>query len=169
MTAAIVAIVVIAAGLPLAAFWVGGRRFWNRLKPGAEPSPWRDLVRAHGLSAREASLVADAVRSGRALDEERLRRAAAAWASLQLRSRRPGSARRRRVLLAVLCVLAALYLSAAVAAVATGNAGHVNWFLLAYAPVVGAMAWVRRRRLRRALELNSGPSPSAGRLGEQPR
>ena len=49
-----------------------------------------------------------------------------------------------------------------------GQAGHVNWVLLVYAPVLVGMGWARRRRLRRALELNSDPpaQDSVGVLGE---
>ena len=80
MTAGILAVLVIAVGLPLLAVWTARRPHWSRLRWGAEPDPWRDLVRRHGLSAGEASRIAADVPRGRRLHEPRLRRAAVDWA-----------------------------------------------------------------------------------------
>ena len=66
----------IAVGLPLLAWWVAGRPYWSRLRPGAEPDPGRDLVRRHGLSAGEAARIAADVPRGLRLPDPRLRRAA---------------------------------------------------------------------------------------------
>jgi hypothetical protein len=167
VTGGIVAVLFILVGLPLLAWWVGGRRFWGRLKPGAEASPWRDLVRAHALTTGEASQVAEAVHAGRGLEDQRLRRAAAEWAARGLGTGSSNASVRRRILTAVVVAYAVLGLGGAVVAVARGQAGHVNWFLLAYMPVLLGMGWARRRRLRRALELNTDPpTPSVGVLGE---
>jgi hypothetical protein len=53
VTVALIAVVVIALGLPLLAWWLGDRRFWSRLRPGAEPDPWADAMRQFGLTRRK--------------------------------------------------------------------------------------------------------------------
>ena len=90
MSAALVVILVIAVGLPLVAWWIGGRRFWGGLRPGSETDPWGDLVRRHSLSAAEVARVATAVPRGRPLADPRLRPAAAELAAELLEQQRPG-------------------------------------------------------------------------------
>ncbi|MGY1689161.1 hypothetical protein [Geodermatophilus sp. SYSU D01105] len=80
MTSAIMVVVAILLGLPLLAWWLGNRRFWSRLRPGAERDPWGDAMRRFGLTPQDAARVESAVTWGRRMDDERLRRAAVAWA-----------------------------------------------------------------------------------------
>lgn len=71
MTNALITVVAILLGLPLLAWWLGGRRFWARLRPGAEPHPWGDAMRRLGLTPREAAQVESAVAWGRRLVDSR--------------------------------------------------------------------------------------------------
>lgn len=64
VTAALIVVVVIALGLPLLAWWVGGRRFWARLRPRAVPDPWGDAMRRSRLSPAETAQVESAVKLG---------------------------------------------------------------------------------------------------------
>ena len=70
MTAAVVSIVLLLVGLPLLAFWIGGRSGWSRLRPGRGPDPWGGVVRAHGLSAGEADPIGDGVPEADALEQQ---------------------------------------------------------------------------------------------------
>ena len=88
MSAALVVILVILVGLPLVPWWIGGRRFWGRLRPGSEPDPWGDLVGRHSLFAAEAALVRGAARA--AAGRSAARPAAAERAAALLEEQRPG-------------------------------------------------------------------------------
>jgi hypothetical protein len=57
MTAAWVTIAVLVLAVPVLAFWLGGRRFWGRLSPGAEADPWRETMHRLGLSPQEMAKV----------------------------------------------------------------------------------------------------------------
>ena len=157
VTAAWVTIALLAVGLPLLAWWVGGRRVWNRLRPGAEPDPWREAVRRHGLSAAEAAGLARDVTRGREFDDPRLRRAAVDWAGTVLAQEtpRPRTAVGRALVgLAIAWGLAVVGL--VLYRVLTGRAEDVNWFsVLVYSLLAG---WILRRRrgLRRTVAVNSG-------------
>lgn len=158
MTAALT-IVLILIGLPLLAWWVGGRRFWSRLRPGAEADPWGDVVREHRLSASEAPRVASAVPRGVALDEPRLRAAAVDWAGRLMEQetvRWPRSAKGR-----ILAGLTVLWFLGVVALILqrllTGRPEDVNWVTVAIVAGFGIWSVHRRRALRRAVAVNSGP------------
>jgi hypothetical protein len=162
VTAAL-AIVLILVGLPLLAWWVGRRRFWSRLRPGAEPDPWGDVVRTHRLSASEAPRVAHAVPRGAALDEPRLRAAAVDWArrlieqeTIRWPTSRTGRVFAGAAVVWLLCVIGLL-----LHRVLTGRPEDVNWTtVIIYA---GVLLWFRRRRrlLRRAVELNQDEPATA--------
>jgi hypothetical protein len=174
MTIPLVAVVVIAVGLPLAAFWVGGRRFWGRLRGRSYAGErqgvlYRDMVRKHHLRPAEIAQVEGAVTWGRRLEDPRLRLAVVDWAQA-LRAdadiRRAAHPRRRRLLLVLLVV----WVGAVVTAIALGI-GSRDWGGLArtlvYALVFGLPGYLAQRGPRRALELNSDPpTPSVGVLGE---
>ncbi len=80
MVSGVIVVGAILLGLPLLAWWLGNRRFWSRLRPGAEPDPRGDAMRRFGLTPQEAALVESAVTWGSRLEDERLRPAAVAWA-----------------------------------------------------------------------------------------
>ncbi len=158
MTAAVVSIVLLLVGLPLLASWLGGRRFWSRLRPGRGPDPWGDLVRGHGLTAGEAARVQTAVSRGQRLDDERLRRAAADLAGSALSGLRwRGSGRGRRVLLVLVGLWLLLQVLGVLTALVRGGPGDVPWVTVVVLLSGAVAVVVLRRRLRRSLELNGGP------------
>ena len=158
MTVAWVALVLLLVGLPLAAWWLGGRRFWGRLRPGSEPDPYRELVRRHGLSPTEAAQVEGAVTWGRELQDPRLRAAVVDWAQSLQADARERSARHpwvRRVVVPLLAVLALVALAGLVHDVVTEGWSALTdrvWTLV----WVLALAWALPRP-RRAIRLNSSP------------
>ena len=160
VTPAVLTLLLILLGLPLLAWWLGGRRFWDRLRPGRLADPWGDFVRRHGLSAAEQFRVQQAVSRGTALEGSRLRAAAVDLAretTAQLQGFRRPSSRAGRVLL----LLAVLWLVLAVAhvavAIAHGDWAEVPWFALVAVLVGSCVRHVQTRNLRRAIELNRDP------------
>ena len=165
MTAPLIAVLVIAVGLPLLAWWVAGRPYWSRLRPGAEPDRWRDLVRRHGLSTEEAARIAADVPRGLRLPDPRLRRAAVDRARQLLEQeqvRLPRNPRTRGLLIALAICWTTAVLGHLVFRVVSGRPEDVNWVTVAFG--AAAVAWgVRRRRaLRRTIELNDEPTPADG-------
>jgi len=153
-----VALAFLLVALPLAAWWLGGRRFWSRLTPGGEPDLYRELVRRHSLSPGEAAEVESAVSWGRELQDPRLRAAVVDWArSLQADAReRSGQHPRIRRVLVPLAVAAGLLVVAGVVHEVrqegwSAVTDHV-WALLWLVP----MAWLSPRP-GRAIKRNSGP------------
>jgi len=163
--AALVAVLVIAVGLPLLAWWVAGRRCWSRLRPGAEPDPWRDLVRRHGLSAGEAARISADVPRGLRFPDPRLRRAAVDWARSLLKQeqvRLPRDPRIRGVVVVVVIVWATTALGLLVFQATSGEGIDLNWFPVAVWTVMGVWGVRRRRALRRTIELNDDVAPTDG-------
>lgn len=161
MTAPLIAVLVIAVGTPLLAVWVARRPHWSRLRAGAEPDPWRDLVRRHGLSAGEAARIAADVPRGLRLPDPRLRRAAVDWARQLLQQERlrlPRSPRTRVLVVVVVIGWVTTVLGVLVSHVVPGEGVDVNWSTVAVWLAVGAWVVRRRRALRRAVELNDEPA-----------
>ncbi|MGY1763784.1 hypothetical protein ACI79G_22220 [Geodermatophilus sp. SYSU D00779] len=161
MTTPLIAVLVIAVGLPLLAWWIARRPYWSRLRPGAEPDPWRDLVRRHGLSAGEAAMVAADVPRGLRLPDPRLRRAAVDWARELLAQegvRLPRDPRTRGVVAVLAAVWGAAALGLLVAQLASGEGVDVPWGVVAVWVVTGVWSVRRRRALRRTVELNDEPA-----------
>ena len=158
MTGAWIAIGLLLVGLPMLAWWVGGRRVWNRLIPGAEPDEHRDLARRHGLGPGDVVQVQEAVFRGREVADPRLRAAVVELAQRRAPARR--STARRWV-----TVLLACWVTAVVSWVgwltAHGRWGDVNWVAAVWWIGGGALAIRRGVAVRRAVRLNSGP-PGSG-------
>jgi hypothetical protein len=102
-----VVVIALLLALPALAWFIGGRRSWNRLTPKAEPDRYRELVRRHGLRPAEAAEVEDAVSWGRELQDPRLRAAVVDWvrSSRPTPARRPPTPRQRRLAVAALAVV----------------------------------------------------------------
>jgi hypothetical protein len=156
MTSAIIVVVAILLGLPLLAWWSGNRRFWSRLRPGADPDPWGDAMRRFGLTPQETAQVESAVTWRRRLDDERLRQAAVLWAQqlieqTEARRRIRSSWGRAAVLLGAVAVLAAAMYWVSV------RHGEFPWNTVVWWVIWPAvLAWLARGP-RRAIRVNSEP------------
>jgi hypothetical protein len=157
------AIALFLVALPLAAWWFGGRRFWNRTFVVEVDELRRAVAGRHGLRPVDVSRVEAAVTWGRALDTPQLRGAAVDWAHglVEINQRRRDARPRLR---ALLVVVLALWLTAVVArvvfAVAQQRWGDVNWLTLVWWTGTGVVLWRMNTGPQRAIELNSGtPAP----------
>jgi len=154
-----VALALLLVALPLAAWWLGGRRFWGRLTPRAEPDLYRELVRRHSLSPGEAATVEGAVTWGRELTDPRLRAAVVDWArsgqalARERSARHPRAARVAWVLLGLIGALAV----AALVRDVLDEGWVVLWDLPFWWLVWLVPATLMARGPRRAIERNSGP------------
>jgi hypothetical protein len=154
---AVLTILVILIGLPLLAWWIGGRRFWGRLRPGAPRDPWGDLMREYRLTGGEMASVSSAVAGGRRLDDERLRRAAVAMAQASLRvgPQWRGGSRAQRLFFLLVTVWLGLLLASVGLAVWESDLSHFPWWnILTVLAVAGSPVW-QRHKARQALESNS--------------
>ncbi|SDE55275.1 hypothetical protein SAMN05660485_01054 [Blastococcus fimeti] len=153
---AVLAILLILVGLPLLAYWLGGRGVWSRLRPGAEADPWRDVVRRHRLSSSDAPRVAHAVPRGLALAEPHLRQAAVDWAErlIEQESVRWPTTRKGRLLAGAAVLWFVGVVAFLVQRLVTGRPEDVNWVTVAIVVGFGIGSVHRRRMLRRTIELN---------------
>ena len=162
MTVAWIALAVLLVGVPLLAWWLGGRPFWNRLRPGSERDVYREVVRRHALRPAEAVEVEAAVSWGRELKDPRLRAAVVDWAQTLLADAHERSARHprvRRVAIPVLVVAGLLAVAGVVHEVLAegwGALGDHVWALL----WIVAATWASPCP-RRAIRRNSGPVDAA--------
>ena len=151
-----VTIVVILVGLPLLAWWVGGRAFWSRPRAGADPDLHRVIVLRHGLRPAEIPQVESALTWGRQLAEPRLRAAVVDWghemqrAAAEQRTHRSWAARVALGLLVLWLVL--LLVGAVVALIEQRWSDLVRGLFFVAALVLPPLVF--RRNLRRAVELN---------------
>ena len=144
MVTAVVILAVFFVGAPVVLFVLSRRQARPR------PDEWGDWMRRHRLSAAEAGELEHGVVRGREFTDPRLRAAAVDWAGTQLRAWSPG----RGVRIA-LGVYVAVVVAVAVLQVTAGDAERVNWFGPVLLVGFGLIALHRRKRLRRAIEVNS--------------
>jgi hypothetical protein len=162
VTAAWLIIGLLVLGLPLFAFWVGGRRSWVRIEALHQDAMQqdRDWTTRHRLSPADAAAVQKAVVWGRALDDPRLRAAAVDRLRTDLAARRTWQERHPRwtgIARWLAGLWASALLVAVIGAVISGTWPSVLPIYVAGAVVSVVVALVQRRNQRRAIELNSPP------------
>jgi len=150
--------------LPLAAWWVGGRRrFWSRAESRQVTDLHLEIVRRHGLTATEIPQVTGALTWGRELQDPRLRAAVVDWAQAQRadlvawRVAHPRVAALRGWLIGLWSLVT---VAAVVFLVVPDGWGGVPWFAAVYwcsGPVIG---FLQHRARDRAITLNSGTPAS---------
>ena len=160
VTVALGAAVLVLVGIPLLAWWVGGRRSSGRLAPLDDPYLSLAMSRRHGLQAAEHAVVERAATWGRELHDQRLRAAA-----VELAERHVRATGGRRLPSPWLVVLVAAW-GAAIAGydvfrVAEGQWSRANWLLLGFWLYVVFLGWRWQTGPERAIRFNS-PSAPAG-------
>ena len=153
----------IAVGLPVLAWFIGGRRFWTTIRGRVPRNPQAEITRRYELSPAEVHRVRSALKHGQGLDEPRLRAATTDWAH-EVLTAWARSRRARRIGLWFIGVGAAFVTVGAVLNVVAGNGiSWTTWVLLGvFCLQVGIHRWMWPRILRnleRAVVLNSGSVP----------
>ncbi len=151
-------VLLLLVGLPLLVRHLGRQGFGTRLRNHMDADPAADLLRRHGLAAREAALVTAAVDRGRELDDPALRRAAVDLARLSLARQEPRGTRAATgsvVVVLLVSVWGTLVVADAAFTLAFGRFGDVNWLPLLGAAVVFSSPIRRGFRLHRAIALNA--------------
>lgn len=163
MTGALISLGVILVGLPLLAWWVGGRERWSRRDAEAirraRVGPWTTFARERGLTWQQANDVQSAVARGQELEDPRLRRAAVEWARHTLERT---SLRRRPLLAALFVALAAGVVAATCLAIVGHDLRHVPWTGIVLLPLYVVQGVRIRRNLRRAIALNDDERTDEG-------
>ena len=150
-------------GLPLLAWWVGGRAFWSRPRPGVDGDLHRAIVLRHGLRPAEIPQVEGALTWGRQLADPRLRAAVVDWGQQMQRlaaEQRVHRSRAGRVALGLLFLWLVVLLIGAVVAVVEQRWGDLVRGLFFVAALV-LPPLVFRRNLRRAVALNQDEPATA--------
>lgn len=167
MAAGIVVVGLILVGLPLLAWWLGGRRFWARTPAASAGDVYREMVLKHQLRPAEIAKVEGAVAWGRELTDERLRAAVVDWAQ-HLREdaarRRAAHPLRRRIMIGILVAWGTTVLVLAGVGVARGNWESLVR-LVVYALAFGVPGMLAARGPRRAIERNSPRDASSRQNG----
>ncbi len=163
MTGAWVAVGLLLLGLPLLAWWVGGRRFWARLERLAGSDLYREMVLRHRLRPAEIAQVEGAVTWGRELQDPRLRAAVVDWArTLRAEQEERGRRhpRRRRVVWAICVVWLTVAVASLISRIVQEGWTEVFdlWWMALWLAVI---VWTSRAP-GRALRLNSRPAPASG-------
>jgi Flp pilus assembly protein TadB len=161
VTAAWIALVLIGVGLPLGAWWVGGRPLWARSDQRARRAQeaHREWIARHGLSSSEVAEVQRVIVRGGVFEDARLRAAAVEEARTQLTvwgGRSDVVQRVRWVLAALWGVLVVLFV---IASVVTGDSSWHFLLLVVNFTAVVVPQVLLRRNLRRAITLNGGSAP----------
>ena len=147
----IVIALAVAVLAPLAAFFVGGRRFWASVGTEAPPG----LLERHGLEAGDTLAVQRAMARGRRAEEPRLRPAVVDWARTTLAAvdEQERLHARRKVIATGLTLLGAGALVAAVVlALTDGGAGGGFWLVVVVSAGLIVNLLVLPRLLRRNLD-----------------
>ena len=157
------ALAVIGIGLPLGAWWVGGRPVWARSDQRARRAQevHREWMARHGLTSAEVAEVQRAIARGAAVEDARLREAAVEEARRQLRTwgARGDVAQRVWLVLGVLWIGGGVLLI-----VVSAWTGEWSWnyaLLAVNAAAVTVPQLLLRRNLRRAIERNGEQDPAA--------
>jgi 4-amino-4-deoxy-L-arabinose transferase-like glycosyltransferase len=151
-----VIIVLILVGLPLLAWWVGGRAFWSRPRPSVDADLHRTIVQRHRLRPAEIPQIEGALTRGRELTDPRLRAAVVDWGQELERlaaEQRVHRSRAGRVALGLMFLWVVFLLIGAVMAVVEQRWGDLVRGLVFVAALV-LPPLVFRRNLRRAVERN---------------
>jgi hypothetical protein len=135
VTWAIVAVVVLLVGLPLAAVWWSRRAFWSRLRAGRDRDPFGDTMRRHRLGPAAMARVENAVVWGTRL-EDPAERAAVVDLARAGQSAPPTTRTRTLAVLVVVAWLTAV-VAGAVWATVEGRWGDVPWTTLVITAVAG--------------------------------
>lgn len=158
MTVAFVAVVLLLVGLPALAWWVSGRAFWGRLRPGRDDDPYGDMVRKHHLGTAGIVRVESAMRTGTRLESPAERAAVVDWARTMLDQQAARASRaghRRTVALAIAGLWASVVVGLVVVATVQRRWGDVPWSGLVIGLAAGGAGWWQNRALRRAIAANS--------------
>ncbi len=147
----------IALGLPLVGWWLGGRSFVLRLICRDQARACASAVGCHGMTAEQQARIRSAVIRGRRLEDPRERAAAAAWAQSMIDQDDAFARRHPRwnaALLVALGLWGAMLVVVAVLIVVNGHHRDVPVFPLVWWLLFTVLTITYRRTIRRVVALN---------------